>query len=160
MVDPRDEYKSTGLRIDFGDLDFSGGEVYRYDGELFTGVGFVDDEMPDTFDEEAFVNGWPHGFSRTVWKATGITKSEHWDLADFRHGIQRTFRPDGSVETAEGVEYGWLIWKVSAAPDGTITEHPVNEMSPWSRRTYFEPRKERWNFPIPPVSAATDLSRH
>jgi hypothetical protein len=160
MVDPRDEYRSTGLRVDFGDLAYSGGEIYTYDGEPFTGIGFVDDEKPDTFDEEAFVDGWPHGFSRTVWKDTGITKTEDWFLADFLHGVCRTFRPDGSVETARGVEYGTLLWQASVAPDGTVTELPVDAIDPWMRATYYEPRRERWNFPIPPVGAAADLSRH
>ncbi|MDA1361674.1 hypothetical protein O1R50_18750 [Glycomyces luteolus] len=148
------------MRIDFADLVFDHGEIWTYEGEPFTGIGFDDEERPDTYDEEAFVNGWPHGFSRTVWKDTGITKTEDWHLADFLHGIRRKFRPDGSVEHAEGVEYGWLIWEVSVAPDGTVTEHPVKEMSPWKRSTYYVPRKERWNFPIPPVNAALDLSQH
>lgn len=48
MVDPRDGYKSTGLRIDFADLVFDHGEIWTYEGEPFTGIGFDDEERPDT----------------------------------------------------------------------------------------------------------------
>jgi antitoxin component YwqK of YwqJK toxin-antitoxin module len=92
------------LRVPDRELDFDSELVYRWNGRLFTGIGF-EHEPDGSVSEISYVDGWQHGVSRD-WYPSGALRSESAFYANCLHGWSREYDESGSVRAETLYEYG------------------------------------------------------
>ncbi|MEU6857665.1 hypothetical protein AB0B28_02125 [Glycomyces sp. NPDC046736] len=84
---------------------------------------------------------------------------EEWYRGNFRYGITRWFRPDGTIRRAACYEYSVEVWSVEFAEDGRRST-TFRDLSDADRRVIEIFRRDAPLPPIPGPEAAGDLAVH
>lgn len=108
------------------DLEFDSDLIFRYRGELFTGVSY--EQRPNLGRSEiAYRNGMQEGYARD-WYPSNMLKSESFYMQGTLHGTSREFDPDGRLLTEIEYEYGIVVVAREYDSDGRVVA--VEEIDP------------------------------
>ncbi|HUZ39634.1 MAG TPA: hypothetical protein VMV17_25205 [Streptosporangiaceae bacterium] len=94
-------------RVPDSELDFDNELIYRWRGQLFTGIGY-DDTSEAGLSEISYRDGLQDGPGRD-WFPSGGLKAESWYLENTLHGFSREFNEDQVMVSEEIYEYGILV---------------------------------------------------
>jgi MORN repeat variant len=107
-------------RVPDSELDYDEELVYRWRGELFTGIGY-DDTSPSGLSEVSYRDGLQDGPARD-WYPSGALKGE----SDFRenvlHGTVREYNEDGVLASEVSYEYGIMLARSERNESGEMIE--------------------------------------
>lgn len=106
------------LRIPDDLLEFDDDYIYRYQGELFTGISYEED--PDLgLSESSYLEGAQHGWARDWNPAGRLIGETHW-YRNTAHGPSRVFDENGNLTLEKINAYGRLVSSVSRDFSGKI----------------------------------------
>jgi hypothetical protein len=92
-------------RVSDAELEYDGELVYRWKGELLSGIGFSDDPVRS---EVTYEGGQQSGPAR-IFFPSGRVSAESWHHESTLHGWRRTFTEDGQVLTEALYEFGMPV---------------------------------------------------
>lgn len=98
------------------ELEYDEELIYRWRGELFTGIGY-DDGSPTGLSEVSYRYGVQEGPARD-WYPSGALKAESYFRENVQHGVAREYAEDGEVRSEAVYEYGILLSKSARGVDG------------------------------------------
>jgi antitoxin component YwqK of YwqJK toxin-antitoxin module len=128
-------------RVPDSELDFDDDLIYRWRGELFTGVGF--EESPDgALSEASYEYGVQQGPARD-WYPSGDLKGESHFHDNVQHGVTREYSQEGSLLMESFYEYGILVEKRERGSSGEMSTTYVLAPDEETYRTLERYRRER-----------------
>lgn len=95
--------------------------LYRYKGELFTGIEYDVDKKGQIISESGHLQGVPWGFSRT-WSSTGILREEYGLKHGGAVGYFRRWYSSGKLKTESFIEHGVPIRSKKWDKEGELIE--------------------------------------
>ena len=108
----------VGRRVPDSELDYDEELVYRWQGALFTGVGF--DEMADGVRSEvSYRYGLRDGPARD-WYPSGALKAELWFRENVHHGMEREYDECENLLREGCFEYGILVSRAERDDQGNM----------------------------------------
>ncbi len=97
------------MRVNYEELDLEQDSTRNiYDGKLFTGIAFEEDDQGRLLAEDTFVDGVLHGPSRT-YHPSGRIKAEEPVQRGGLHGLCRYWYENGQLEAERVYNNGDLI---------------------------------------------------
>src|SRR5258708_17903846 len=106
------------VRVPDSELEYDEELVYRWRGELFTGIGY-DSTSPDGLSEVSYRYGAQEGPARD-WYPSGALKGESQFRVGVPHGTPREWDEDGAVSTEAVFAYGILMSRSERGGDGQL----------------------------------------
>jgi hypothetical protein len=94
-------------RVPDSELEFDEDPVYKWRGQIFTGIGF-ENTRDGGLSEISYLYGAQEGIARD-WYPSGALKGESNYHDNVLHGITREFAEDGRIMTESRYEYGILV---------------------------------------------------
>lgn len=131
------------IRVPDSELEYDEELVYRWRGELFTGIGY-DDTSPAGLSEVSYRYGVQDGPARD-WYPSGALKGESQFREGVQHGTARELDEDGAVSSEAVYEYGILVSKSERGGDGQLRQvFVLAENSPNGRLLERFRREKGW----------------
>ncbi|GAB3004108.1 hypothetical protein LWP59_10600 [Amycolatopsis acidiphila] len=115
-----DSAEGSVMRVPDSELEYDEELIYRWRGELFTGVGY-DDGSPSGLSEVCYRHGMQEGPARD-WYPSGVLKGESYFRENVQHGVTREYTEGGEVESEAVYEYGILLSKSERGEDGEFRQ--------------------------------------
>jgi antitoxin component YwqK of YwqJK toxin-antitoxin module len=109
-----------GLRVADSEIEYDDELTYRWNGELFTGIGFAED-ADGAKSEVSYRYGVQDGPARD-WYSSGVLKGETWFRENVQHGPVQEFDQGGKLLIEESFEYGIKVWRSELSKDGELVE--------------------------------------
>ncbi len=109
-------------RISRLQIEHTSDYLYRYEGELFTGIEYDVDKEGQVISESGHFQGMPWGFSRT-WSSTGILRKEYGLEYGCAVGYFRKWYLSGKLKQESFIEHGVPIRYKKWDKDGELIEN-------------------------------------
>ncbi|PRY60432.1 hypothetical protein [Glycomyces artemisiae] len=152
-------YDPVALTVPDDEVEIDDELVYRRGSERFTGfTGRT--RYGGNYEFQSFKDGLLDGPSGEI-TPEGDLVVEEWYRGNFLYGITRKFRQDGTLATAIGYEYGFVVWTVKFDFDGSsVTSTELAEFDETQMKTLGMFRRELPMPPVPGPEYAGDLQKH
>ncbi len=108
-------------RISRLQIEHTSDYLYRYEGELFTGIEYDLDKQGQIISESGHFQGMPWGFSRT-WSSTGILREEYGLKYGCAVGYFRKWYLSGKLKEESFIEHNVPIRAKKWDKDGELIE--------------------------------------
>lgn len=107
------------LRINDEELEFDEYNICRYQGNLFSGVGFELYPDKSILSETTYVGGFQDGLER-FWDNCGRLRGEGTRYQGGVHGVWRGWHESGRLHTETLCEFGLIISEMEWDEDGAL----------------------------------------